>query len=131
MAWLTSHTPFSPISLNTLESLYKCPEIKILIAKAFGIDAGFIILDLEGPNNCYGSIAGLGILPKFQRKGIGINLGLEAWNNFKQKGIKELRCEVYLKNKRSYAFIKAMGFKKFGLKINTLENSQQAIELEH
>jgi len=116
-SWMTSCTPFSPLTIESLKSLFKFPEIKILIAKVYGIDAGFVILDLEGPNNEYGVIAGLGVLPRFQRKGLGTVIGVMAWNYFKTKGIKELRCEVYKENKVSYNFIKALGFEEFDTKI--------------
>ncbi|MFX0187584.1 MAG: GNAT family N-acetyltransferase [Candidatus Hodarchaeota archaeon] len=115
-AWLTSNTPFSRITVNSLAEISKYPDTVILIAKVYGIDGGFIILDYEGPNNEYGVIAGLGILPRFQRKGLGTVLGLASWKYFKEKGIKELRCEVYIENKASYNFIKSLGFEEYGKK---------------
>ena len=116
-AWLTSHTPFSSISIDSLKDLYECPEITILIARFYGCDAGFIILDFEGSNNEYGIIAGMGVLPRFQRKGIGTALGLAAWNYFKEKNVKELRCEVYVGNQISYNLIKSMGFEEYGIRV--------------
>ena len=115
-AWLTSNTPFSRITVNSLTEIHEYPDTVILIAKVYGIDGGFIILDYEGPNNEYGVIAGLGILPRFQRKGLGTVLGLASWKYFKEKGIKELRCEVYIDNKASYNFIKSLGFEESGKK---------------
>ena len=115
-AWLTSNEPFAPLSHNTLKILFNDPDIVIFIAKVYGFDAGFIILDLEGPNKEYGVIAGLGILPRFQRKGLGTVLGLYTWNSFKEKGIKELRCEVYPGNHTSYNFINSLGFKEYDRK---------------
>ncbi|MFX1393487.1 MAG: GNAT family N-acetyltransferase [Promethearchaeota archaeon] len=115
-AWLTSNEPFAPLSQNTLKILYNDPDIIILIAKVYGIDAGFIILDLEGPKKEYGVIAGLGVLPRFQRKGLGTVLGLYAWNYFKEKGIKELRCEVYPENLTSCNFINSLGFNQYDRK---------------
>ncbi|MFW9899433.1 MAG: GNAT family N-acetyltransferase [Candidatus Thorarchaeota archaeon] len=115
-AWLTSNTPFSRITVNSLKEINEYPDTVILIAKVYGIDGGFIILDYEGPNNEYGVIAGLGILPRFQRKGLGTVLGLASWKYFKEKGIKELRCEVYIENKASYNFIKSLGFEESGKK---------------
>ena len=115
-AWLTSNTPFSQISVESLNEIYDFPDTVILIAKAYGIDAGFIILDYEGSNREYGIIAGLGILPRFQRRGLATILGLAGWKYFKEKGVSELRCEVYIENKASYNFIKLLGFEEFGKK---------------
>jgi len=115
-SWMTSNEPFSPMRIESLEKIFKMPDIKILIATAYGIDAGFVILDFEGENNQYGVIAGLGILPRFQRRGMGKVLGMAAWNYFKQYGISELRCEVHVQNNVSYKFIKSLGFEEFGKK---------------
>ena len=118
-SWLTSHEPFAPLSYESIKILFDDPDIVILIAKVYGIDAGFIILDIEGN---YGVIAGLAVIPRFQRKGLGKILGLAGWNYLKNKGIKELRCEVYPDNKVSYNFIKSLGFEEFDRKYYTAEN---------
>ncbi len=115
-SWLVSSTPFRPIKKETLKIIYEYPETKILIAKAYGSDAAFVILDYEGPNNEYGIIVGLGVIPRFQRKGLGTVIGMATWNHFKKKGVKELRCEVYKDNKVSYNFIKSIGFVEFARK---------------
>ncbi len=115
-SWLVSSTPFRPIKLETLKIIYEYPNTLFLIAKAYGSDAAFVILDYEGPNKEYGIIAGLGVIPRFQRKGLGTVIGLAAWNHFKQKGVKELRCEVYKNNVVSYNFIKSIGFVEFARK---------------
>jgi ribosomal protein S18 acetylase RimI-like enzyme len=123
-SWMTSCTPFSPISIDTLKKILQYPETKILIARVYGIDAGFVILDLEGPNKEYGIIAGLGVIPRFQRKGLGTVLGMAAWNHFKNLEVKELRCEVYHENKVSHDFIVSLGFEEFGEKIYKSEDFQ-------
>jgi ribosomal protein S18 acetylase RimI-like enzyme len=123
-SWMTSSTPFSPLSIDTLKKILEYPETKILIARVYGIDAGFIILDLEGSNNEYGVIAGLGVIPRFQRKGLGTVLGMAAWNHFKDLGVKELRCEVYHENKVSHDFIVSLGFEEFGEKVYKSEDFQ-------
>jgi ribosomal protein S18 acetylase RimI-like enzyme len=125
-SWMTTNTPFSPIERDTLESIYEYPDTIILIAKLYGKDVGFIILDFEGENNQYGIIAGLGVLPGYQGKGIGKVLALHAWEKFKEKNVEELRCEVYCKNKRAESFIKSIGFHKYGEKAYT----QRDFELE-
>lgn len=115
-SWLTSQTPFSAISVTSLKTIWEYPETIILIAKVYGSDAGFAILDCEGENQEIGVIAGMGIIPRFQRKGLGTVIGMAAWNYFKKKGIKELRCEVYKGNTVSYQFIKSIGFKEYDKK---------------
>ncbi|MFX0179850.1 MAG: GNAT family N-acetyltransferase [Candidatus Hodarchaeota archaeon] len=115
-AWLTANTPFRPIERDTLKKIFVDPDTVFLIAKVYGIDGAFAILDFEGDNKEYGVIAGLGVLPRFQRKGLGTVLGLAAWNYFKKKGVKELRCEVYKENQRSFNFINGLNFEIFGQK---------------
>ncbi len=115
-SWLVSSTPFRAITKETLRIIFEYPETLFLIAKAYGSDAAFVILDYEGSNKEYGIIAGLGVLPRFQRKGLGTVIGLAAWNYFKKKGVKELRCEVYKDNKVSYDFIKSIGFVEYARK---------------
>jgi ribosomal protein S18 acetylase RimI-like enzyme len=121
-SWMTSNTPFSPISVESMTIIFKAPETKILIAKVYGSDAAFVILDFEGPNNQYGIIAGLGVIPRFQRKGLGTVIGAAAWNYFKNKGVKELRCEVFKDNKVSYNFIKSIGFEEYGRRVYKSED---------
>ena len=115
-SWLTSRTPFSAISVSSLKTICDYPETIILIAKVYGSDAGFAILDCEGENQEIGVIAGMGIIPRFQRKGLGTVIGMAAWTYFKNKGVQELRCEVYTGNTVSYQFIKSIGFKEFDKK---------------
>ena len=110
---MTSNEPYSPLSVDSLKILYNDPLITILIAKVYGMDAGFVILDFEGSKKEYGIIAALAGLPRFQRKGLGKILGMAAWNFFKQRSVKELRCEVHIDNKISYKFIKSLGFEEF------------------
>ncbi|MBD3254279.1 MAG: GNAT family N-acetyltransferase [Candidatus Lokiarchaeota archaeon] len=112
-SWLTTNTPFRPISVGSLESIFEDADTVFLIARVYGIDAGFVILDFEGPNKEYGIIAGLGVIPRFQRRGLGTVLGMAAWNYFKENSVKELRCEVYKDNLGSQSFIKWIGFKEY------------------
>ena len=119
---MTSNTPFSPISRETIKKIHAYADTIILIARVYGSDAGFVILDLEGPNHEFGVIAGLGVLPRYQRKGLGTVIGKAAWEFFKNKGIKELRCEVYKDNKVSYDFIKSLGFKEYDVKVYKSED---------
>ncbi len=112
-SWMVSNTPFSPINIESLKIIFDFPKTLILIAKVYGSDAGFVILDFEGDYNEIGIIAGLGVLPRFQRKGLGTVLGMAAWNYFKEREVKELRCEVYVNNLVSYNFISSLGFEEF------------------
>jgi ribosomal protein S18 acetylase RimI-like enzyme len=121
-SWLTSNTPFRPIEKETLKKIFKDPDTVFLIARVFGIDSAFVILDFEGENKEFGVIAGLGVIPKFQRKGLGTVLGLATWNYFKEKGVKELRCEVYKNNDVSTNFIKALKFEEYGQKVYRKED---------
>ena len=121
-AWLTANTPFSPLSYETLSKIHGYTDTVILVAKVYGVDAGFIILDFEGSNKEYGIIAGLGIIPRFQRRGLGKILGVAAWTYFKERNIEELRCEVYIDNIASYNFIKSIGFEEFDKKVYKLED---------
>ena len=115
-AWLTASTPFRPITGETLKKIFVDPDTVFLIATAYGIDGAFAILDFEGENKEYGVIAGLGVLPRFQHKGLGTVIGMAAWNYFKNKGVKELRCEVYKGNEKSFNFIKGLEFEVYGQK---------------
>ena len=115
-SWMTSSTPFTPITVETIQKIFEYPETTILIAKVYGSDSGFAILDLEGEDQEFGVIAGLGVLPRFQRKGLGTVIGMATWTYFKKLGVKELRCEVYKSNLVSYNFIKSLGFEEFGIK---------------
>ena len=122
-SWLTSNTPFRPITFKSLKTIYDDPDTVFFIAKVHGVDAGFVILDYEGENNQYGVIAGLGILPRFQRKGLGTVLGMASWDYFKKKGVEELRCEVYKDNNASSSFIRDLGFEEYGIpKVYKLED---------
>jgi len=121
-SWMTSNTPYSSITVNSLKNIYEYPETIILIARVYGSDAAFVILDYEGSKNEYGIIVGLGVIPRFQRKGLGTVIGMAAWNYFKKKGVKELRCEVYKDNIVSYNFIKSIGFEEFARKVYKSED---------
>ena len=112
-AWLTSNTPFSPITLEGIRDVFKISSTKIFIARVYGQDAGFLITDLEGENDEIGVIAGLGILPRFQRRYLGTILGMHSWEYFKKQKIKELKCEVYVDNMASYKLIKGLGFEEY------------------
>jgi len=114
--WDDSHILFVPIDKVTIEILFDYPETKILIASKNREDIGYIIIDYDGPDRQYGMIDGMGILPKFQGKTIGRILCLSAWNYIKKLNTQEIRCEVFIENKKCFQFLKFLGFELY--KIN-------------
>lgn len=118
-AWMTANEPFRPIDFISLKKIFEYPKTAILIANVYGTDGGFIILDLEGDNNEIGIIAGLGVLPRFQRKGLGTILSVAAWNYFQKNKVLHLKCEVYKDNKASLEFIQSLEFEQYELKTYT------------
>ena len=127
-AWLTSKTPFRMIDIDTLDPIFRDPNTIFLIGRLYGQDAAFVILDFEGPHQEYAVFAGLGVLPKYQRKGLGTIMGMAAWNYLKKHhpNIEELRCEVYRKNTASFNFIKSLGFEELGTKTYRREDFEPA-----
>ncbi len=123
-AWLTSNTPFRPITKTDLQKILEYPETVFLIAKVYGTDAAFLLLDFEGQNNEYAIITALAVIPRFQRRGLGSVLGMASWQFLKEKypNVKEIRCEVYKDNTVSYSFIKGIGFEDFGEKVYKKED---------
>jgi hypothetical protein len=94
--WLTSHEPFRALGIDDIKNLYNDPNLTIFIASVYGIDAGFMILDFEGSKKEYGIIVAMGVIPRFQRRGLGKIMALAAWELFKKRDIIELRSEVYI-----------------------------------
>ncbi len=123
-AWLTSNTPFRPITKTDLQKILEYPETVFLIAKLYGSDAAFLLLDFEGENKEFAIIAALAVIPRFQRKGLGSVLGMASWQYLKKEfpNVKEIRCEVYKDNKVSYAFIKGIGFEEYGKNVYKKED---------
>jgi len=130
-AWLTSNTPFRPISKTDLQKILEYPDTIFLIAKVYGVDAAFVLLDFEGENKEYAIIAALAVIPRFQRRGVGTILGVNIWNFLKKNydNVKEIRCEVYKDNNVSYAFIKGIGFEEYDKKVYKVEDFE--IENNH
>jgi len=123
-AWLLSNTPYRPITKTDLKKILDYPDTVFLIAKVYGIDAAFVLLDFEGENNEIAVIAALAVIPRFQRKGVGTIIGMAAWNFLKENysNVKEVRAEVYKDNKVSYSFIKGIGFEEFDRKVYKKED---------
>ncbi len=121
-SFMTSGENFMPLTIDAMRELFNLPDVKIFIGKVYGMDSAFVILDFEGPNKEYGVIAGMGVLPEYQKKGLGKVLGIAAWNYFRQKNVKELRCEVFFNNKTSYYFIKSLGFEEYETKVYKMDD---------
>ncbi len=123
-AWLLSNTPYRPITKTDLKKLLDYPDTVFLIAKVYGIDAAFVLLDFEGENKEIAVIAALAVIPRFQRKGVGTIIGMSAWSFLKQNysNVKEVRAEVYKDNVVSYSFIKGIGFEEFDRKVYKKED---------
>jgi ribosomal protein S18 acetylase RimI-like enzyme len=110
--WLSTKMPYKPFSNEILIKMIEDPSIIFLIANLNDKNIGFAIIHYAGKQNQIGIITALGVIPNLQRKGFGTILGLEIWNYFKKKGLKELRCRVSRDNKKAYLFIKSLGFKE-------------------
>ncbi|MFX1500881.1 MAG: GNAT family N-acetyltransferase [Promethearchaeota archaeon] len=123
-SWLTSNTPYRPITKTDLQKILEYSETVFLIAKVYGTDAGFLLLDFEGENNEFAIIAALGVIPRFQRKGLGSLLGIASWQYLRENhlNVKEIRCEVYRDNIVSLLFIKGMGFEEYGRKVYKVQD---------
>ncbi len=123
-AWLTSNTPFRPITKTDLQKILEYSETVFLIAKVYGSDAAFLLLDFEGENKEFAVIAALAVIPRFQRKGLGSVLGMASWQYLKDKypNVKEIRCEVYKDNSVSYSFIMGIGFEEYDKKVYKKED---------
>ena len=123
-AWLTSNTPYRPITKTDLLTILEHSDTVFLIGKIYGIDAAFVLLDFEGENKEYAIIAALAVIPRFHRRGVGTILGMAAWNYLKEHShhVKELRCEIYKDNVVSYAFIKGIGFEEYERRVYKKED---------
>jgi len=110
LAWHSTPMPYHPMQKDSILNILNDPNITILIAKVKGEDSGFSIINFTGDNRQIGVIAGMGIIPELQRKGLGTILGLDY---FKKNGVLELHCKVYRENKISYNFIKGLHFEEY------------------
>jgi ribosomal protein S18 acetylase RimI-like enzyme len=111
-AYRNLHAKILPINLDIIRDMDSDPESVILIAEIDNNIAGLIILEFEGVNDKFVTITDWAVSPRFRRKGIGTRLCIAAWEYFEPKGVKEVRCEVYVNNPVAYNFIKSMGFEE-------------------
>lgn len=111
-AWHSSPMPFRQVKKETFLKILEQPNTLFLIAKIGSKDGGFILIHFEGEKNEFGVINGLAILPKFQHKGLATTLAMATWNYFKNRNVKELRCQIHKDNNIIYSFIKSLGFEE-------------------
>lgn len=111
-AWKASHLPMKDITKEILLEILEDSNTHFFVAIDDSKEVGFILIEFSKLNKEIGLISGLAILPEYQGKGIGISLSYEAWNFFKDKGVQELRCEVYKENEKAKQFIKNLGFQE-------------------
>ncbi|MCE7735592.1 MAG: GNAT family N-acetyltransferase, partial [Candidatus Heimdallarchaeota archaeon] len=88
-----------PSRIVTLEDVQTFPPDRTFIATLWHSFAGFVYLTKEkdplGTGEEVGAIAGIGVLPKYRGRKIGLQLLRHSVNYFKDKGIEKLICEVY------------------------------------
>ncbi|MHA1191621.1 MAG: GNAT family N-acetyltransferase [Promethearchaeota archaeon] len=112
-AWHSTPMPYRPLTKEKLNEILNDESVIFLIARVDGKDSGFALIYFTSKDNLVGVIAGLGIVPELQRKGLGTILGMASWDLLKKKGVKELRCKVYKDNNVSYSFIRGLGFEEY------------------
>jgi ribosomal protein S18 acetylase RimI-like enzyme len=113
--FLAAPDPTRPI---TMEDAISFPSDRTFIAKLWQSMAGFIYLVIEkdplGSGESVGAIAGIGVLPKYRGRKIGLTLLKHAIDYFRDKDVKQLICEVYYENEASLHMFKGLGMKTVG-----------------
>lgn len=115
-----------PSRMVTLEDVQSFPSDRTLLATLWHTFAGFVYLTIEkdplGSEALVGAIGGIGVLPKFRGRKIGLQLLKYSIDYFKNKGIEKLICEVYEHNEASLKMFQSLGMKIVGHMI--LEDEQ-------
>lgn len=126
--FLAAPDPTRPI---TLEDAISFPSDRTFIATLWQSMAGFIYLVIEqdplGSGERVGAIAGIGVLPKYRGRKIGLTLLKHAIDYFRDKNVEQLICEVYHENEASLHMFKGLGMKIVGEMI--LEDAQYEAEV--
>ncbi|MFV2013925.1 MAG: N-acetyltransferase family protein [Candidatus Heimdallarchaeota archaeon] len=107
-----------PSRMVTLEDVQTFPASRTFVATLWHTFAGFVYLTIEkdplGSGDVVGAIAGIGVLPKFRGRKIGLQLLRQSINYFKDKGIEKLICEVYEHNEASLSMFRNLGMEIVG-----------------
>lgn len=109
-----------PSRVITTEEAQEFPEDKTFIIKLWGMMAGFIYLVVEedpmGSGETVGAIAGIGVLPKFRGRKLGLLMIRHAIDYFSKRDeeIDQLICEVYSENEPSLNMFKGLGMEVVG-----------------
>ncbi|MFX1286534.1 MAG: GNAT family N-acetyltransferase [Promethearchaeota archaeon] len=116
-AFITAPDPYRSLTLQDVQHFKE----STFVAELYGQIVGFIFLVIEplikqGIHlDRQGVIAGIGVDPRYRRKGIAFLLAARAAKYFEENNVMELICEVYHENKVSYNFIRNFGFSQTGI----------------
>lgn len=120
-----------PTRTITLEDAASFPSERVFIASLWHSFAGFIYLTIEddpiGSGVKVGAIAGIGVLPKYRGKKIGLILIKQAIEYFRGKGVEKLICEVYQENEPSLRMFQGLGMKIVGHMILDEQNEKMDV----
>nr|MDO8079948.1 GNAT family N-acetyltransferase [Candidatus Freyarchaeota archaeon] len=106
-----THCPDPFISM-TLDFAKKWPLEQTLVAEVDGRLVGFLMFESLGNR---GIPVQLGVLPKYRSRGVGTTLLLSLLNNFRERGIKEIRMKVFKNNTPALNLYKKLKFKVYGV----------------
>jgi len=107
---LTSPDPYRSLEM---EDAFKFSE-GTFIVYLHGQPIGFLVCTIEEENGeKLGVIAGLGLLPRYRRRKIGMLICMKAAEYFEGKNVDALICDVYENNKPSYSLITSLGFEYY------------------
>ncbi|MHA2502250.1 MAG: GNAT family N-acetyltransferase [Candidatus Kariarchaeaceae archaeon] len=115
--FMAAPDPSRPIDI---EEALLFPEDSTFIVRLWSMMAGFIYLVVEddplGSGESVGAIAGVGVLPKFRGRKLGLIMIAHAIDYFKshERKINQLICEVYSENEPSLNMFKGLGMEIVG-----------------
>lgn len=100
--------PFVPMNLDFAK---KWPLGQTLVAEVDGRLVGFLMFESRGK---MGLPVQLGVLPQYRRKGVGTSLLLFLLNDFRNRGIEDIRMKVFKNNVPALTLYKKLKFKVYG-----------------
>ncbi len=109
---------YSRVTLNAekLRDHFNSPNSCGFLAEYEGREIGYILLEVDGVSNKHGIISSVGVLPRYQRSGVGANLILKAFSYFEENHVSQVFCEISLLNQAGYCFLKSVNFENFRLR---------------